>query len=169
MQVIRHRNKVDVGKALKMRFEKGMTLDEIGKVFGVDRSAIHHALKPFKQYLDNPESVRAFNEHKTSLLSVVEQELVSRLLNKDTLKKGTVNNLAYALGTVHNINRLEQGKATQNINIQSMIQHTQAGISEATEALRAIQEQLQVSTGSGEGAGEVMHINDNNGLRDDLT
>jgi predicted DNA-binding protein YlxM (UPF0122 family) len=161
--------RIDTGKIVRDYFVHGHIESDIARSQGVSRQAVNQALKPFKALIKDPEKVRAYQNNRALIFDAVESEIVGLALDKSKHKKATLGNVAYALDKVYNINRLEQGKATQNINIQSMIQHTQAGISEAMDALRAVQGQLQVSIGSGEGAGEVMHINDINDLRDDLT
>lgn len=133
---------IDVGKALKMRIEKCMTYPEISKVFGVSESAVKERLRPFIKYINDPESTKAFCESKSSILSVLEQELVANLLAPDKLEKASINNLAYALQNVSNINRLEQGKSTSNVNIHSLVDHVSKEIDRATEELRQLEQSI---------------------------
>lgn len=133
---------IDVTKALKLRLEKGLSYDEIGKIFGVTGQAVYQRLNSFKKYIDNPEIIQAFNENKVNILTVVEQELVSNLLAPDKVKKASLNNIAYALQNVSNINRLEQGKSTSNVNIHSLVDHVSKEIDRATEELRQLEQSI---------------------------
>ena len=107
--------KVDIAIALEMRFKKGKTLQEIADHFGVTTSAVSQRLKNFMTILQDPEALKAWTNTKTEILSAVEIKLVSQLLNADKLKGASLNNVAYALQNVFNMNRLEQDKSTANI------------------------------------------------------
>ena len=121
MGMKKRREGIDVGRALKLRIEKNLNYQEIADIFGVSAQAIQSRLAYFKPYLSDPATTKAFSEHKTSLLSVVEQELTAQMLDAKVLKKASLNNLAYSLQNIHNINRLEQGKSTENLNIRSQV------------------------------------------------
>ena len=143
VRACRGRPIVDVGRALKLRIERGLTYEEIGKCLGVSTQAIQSRLALFRPYISDPDTARAFAQHKSSLLTVVEQEITAQMLDAKVLKKASLNNLAYSLQNIHNINRLEQGKSTENLNIRSQVGYI-AGEIERLQAKEASMGTLDV-------------------------
>lgn len=111
---IKH-NKIDVARALKLRLKNGLSFDEIALHFSCSRQAVHQALRRFLHVLDHPEAIKAFEDSKAALLTVVEMKLLESLVDKDKLSKASLNNVAYAYDQIHKANRLEQDLSTSNI------------------------------------------------------
>jgi hypothetical protein len=111
--------KIDVAKALELRLTKNMTYAEIGLVFDCSPQAIEQALASFKSFLTcaDPASLKAYQEHKPSLLNAVEQRLLRSLIDEGKIEKASLNNVAYAYQQVANQNRLESGKSTSNVGV----------------------------------------------------
>ena len=107
--------RVDVAIALELRLKKGKTIQEIADHFGVCKQAVSQRLRAFMGILQTPDALKAYQNSKTDILSAVELKLVSQLLDGDKLKDASLNNVAYALQNVFNMNRLEQDKSTSNI------------------------------------------------------
>ena len=107
--------KVDLAIALEMRLKKGKTFQEIADFFHVSPQAVHQRLRDFMTVIQSPEALQAFQNSKQDILSAVEFKLVSQLLDADKLKGASINNIAYALQNVFNMNRLEQDKSTSNV------------------------------------------------------
>ena len=115
--------KLSTKELLKLNI-KGMTQTQLAALTGTTRQNISLRLSNYiskLELLEDPEKMRHFVDNKSKILTAVEGEILDYLVNPDQLKKASVNNLAYALQNIHNINRLEQGKATQNININVLI------------------------------------------------
>lgn len=108
-------NKIDIAVALEMRLKKGMTFQAIADHFKCHKSAVHQRLRNFLTILQSPEALKAFQNSKQDILSAVEFKLISQLLDANKLKDASVNNIAYALQNVFNMNRLEKGESTANI------------------------------------------------------
>jgi transcriptional regulator with XRE-family HTH domain len=115
----RKNNRIDLADILRYRLEKGLTYQEIADMYGLNKSSIFAKFQGFLKYAD-PEAVRLWEEKKPEMLSASEMVLVERMMDEDVLKKASVNNLAYALGTVNNINRLHRGQATQNVSVKAL-------------------------------------------------
>ena len=107
--------RVDIAIALEMRLKKGMTIEDIAKHFNVSKQAVSQRLRAFIGILQSPEALKAYQNAKTDILSAVELKLVSSLLDADKIKDASLNNVAYALQNVFNMNRLEQDKSTVNL------------------------------------------------------
>ena len=113
-QAIDRRRKIDIGKALQLRIEGKLTYKEIAKQLGHSKQGIIKALKPFINLLKDPGAVSAYNHNRSKFLNAVEMELVAEMVDPDKVKKASINNIAYAANTVHNMYRLNEGQTTQN-------------------------------------------------------
>ena len=118
--VITHpkQQKIDVAKALKLRLQ-GNTLEEIGAVFGVTRSAVHDALQRFQAFTQHTDTgvLTAYSEHRAELFNAVELHLTASLLDGDAMAKASLNNRAYAFKQIHEARRLQAGESTSNVSI----------------------------------------------------
>lgn len=115
----RKNNKIDLADILRYRLEKGLTYQEIADMYGLHKSSIFTKFKGFLKYAD-PEMVRLYEDKKPEILSGTEMMLIEKMTDPVNLEKASVNNLAYALGTVNNINRLHRGQATQNVSVKAL-------------------------------------------------
>lgn len=133
-------DKIDVEKALKMRLKNGLTFQEIADHFGVSRQAIHQRLSRFIDILGDADTIKAYEEHKPSLLSAVENKLLQQLIDGDKLEKASLNNAAYAFNTIYQCNRLERGKSTENVSIKSITEHYSKELDRAKDLLKTLEE-----------------------------
>ena len=124
------RQKIDVSRALKLRLQ-GNTLEEIGKVFGVSRAAVHESLQRFEAFTSKAQAgtLTAYSEQRSELFNVVEAHLTESLLDGDALQKASLNNRAYALKVIHEARRLESGQSTTNLSVLGQIvQRAESGL-----------------------------------------
>ena len=128
---------IDVSKALELKMKKGLSYQEVGKYFNVSRQAVEQRLKPFLGFLKDSGEIDAYATHKGEILQSVEMELMTDMLDTDKRKKASLNNIAYALGQVNNMNRLENNQSTANISYNNM--------SDSLEEIRARRIQLEES------------------------
>ena len=108
--------KVDAGKALQLK-QRGFTYQEIGDRMGASDSAVCTAIQRLMTSLPDPESVKAYEEQRPTLLTAAEMLLVQDITDIDKRAKASLNNVGYALTQVSNLRRLEQGKATSHVAI----------------------------------------------------
>jgi predicted DNA-binding protein YlxM (UPF0122 family) len=127
-------SKIDPVKAFRLRVAKNMTYQEIAKQFNTSPQAVEQRLKRFKALIADPELVKAYEENKQHLLSEVESRLLVQLVDPKKLKEASLNNVAYSVSQVNNMNRLARGEATQNIDIKSMQVHSQTELDESVKA-----------------------------------
>ena len=113
-------NRIDTSKLLKQYFIYGLPEAEISRMQCVSREAVNRALKPFKQLISNPDSLRAYQDNRSLVFDAIEHEMTSLIVDGDKKKKATLGNVAYALDKVYNINRLEKGLSTQNVSIMDL-------------------------------------------------
>lgn len=112
--------RVDVKKALELRRLKHMTFPDIAKIMGTTKQAVQQALKRFDKILLPAEQLEAYRGHKSDIMESVEFELLNEVIDSDRVQKASLNNVAYALGTIGNMTRLEKGQSTTNISFQDM-------------------------------------------------
>jgi len=108
-------SRIDVARALQLRLEKGLTYRELGRLFGVSAQAVHKALEPFRNLLEQPAAAAAYRKQETQILDGVRMALVSHMLEPEKLAKASVNNLAFAYQQVFNASRLLRDQSTANI------------------------------------------------------
>ena len=133
-----HQGRIDVLKALELRTKKGLTYPEIAKYMGVTKQAVHAALKRFNTLLMQPGELDAFRGAKADLLESAEARLLNEVIDPDKMRKASINNVAYALGQVSNIARLEKGLSTSNVAYVDM----SASLEELRQQRRQLEEAL---------------------------
>jgi len=100
---------------------RGWSEREIAAYYGKNPGTIHTKLQGLWRLLDG-QSIEAYQDNKVALLSAIEQEMLSLLLNTDKTKKATLGNVAYAFTQLHQARRLEVGQSTQNIALREIIE-----------------------------------------------
>lgn len=105
--------KIDIKKALKLRYTNNLSLDDIAKHFNCHKSSVHAALSRFEKLLRPNEEIEAFEDHKSKILSNLEWKLIEKMMDEDTIKSASLNNAAYAYQQAATQNRLEKGLATE--------------------------------------------------------
>ncbi|MFI5364362.1 MAG: hypothetical protein ACHQ4J_01950 [Candidatus Binatia bacterium] len=115
-------HKLDVGRALELRLERGLSYEAIGQLCGgVTKQAVALALKPFRQLLDHPDSVRAYATHEPRLLDAARMTLLANMLDPARLQKAPPNHLAYTFSQLFQAGRLLRGQSTSNIGLRSTV------------------------------------------------
>lgn len=143
--------KINVADALKLRIVNHLSYQEIADKYGVTKQAVFDALTRFQRFIDNPETIKAYREHKTDLLDVVEMTMLEDMLDQEKRKKATLGNTAYALTQVFNANRLEKGQSTSNIayqDISAKLQELEAEEEKLMKEIAALEMQTNVSNDS---------------------
>ena len=119
----------DRAEAIKLRL-KGYTYRDIAKLFGLKaHGTIISGLKPFKALFDaveNPELIEAFRRNKSKILTAAQMTLVMDLFDHDKREKASLNNTAYAFDKLNNAIRLEDGEATEIVDLNALINDAQA-------------------------------------------
>lgn len=109
--------KIDVGKALELRL-KGLSYEEIGKQFGCSKVAVFDRLKRFRNMLDDPDSIKVYEDNTSKLLSNAQVSLLSAALNPDTVKKSSTLQLLSGYGILFDKQRIINNLSTANISIR---------------------------------------------------
>ena len=107
--------KFDIGQALALRLNNALSYQEIAEKLDVSRQAVHQRLQPFIRALEDPQAIQAFERNEPHLISAAKLRIYTHILDDDTLKKASLNNLAYAYDKLNYVKRLEEDKSTANI------------------------------------------------------
>ena len=107
--------KINVEKALMLRLVNQMSYGDIAKIFDVSAPAVYKALEPYIDALSDIESIKSFEANEAKLLNVAKLKIYRHLVKDETLKKASLNNLAYAYDRLNVVKRLEEDKSTANI------------------------------------------------------
>jgi DNA-binding CsgD family transcriptional regulator len=135
-------NKIDVGKALKLRLVKGLAYEEIAKQLGCAKSTAYKCIHDILALVDNPKANRAFAENQVNIMQGAERVLLGYMLDPENLKRASVNNLAYAFQQIHNARRLESGLSTENVDVLARYEALQEQKRTKTEAVVKIRRRL---------------------------
>ena len=107
-------------KALELRF-KGLSYTEIGSVLDPDNpytdSTVQYHLDRFKQFIENPDALKSYEENRSSVLNALEFELLRSLSDGEAIQKASLRDRTIAFGTVFDKRRLESGKSTENLGV----------------------------------------------------
>ena len=123
----------DVGKALQLRM-RGMSYEDIGKIVGRTKQAVHHRLQPF---ISDLPALQAYKDYRADLFAAKQAEL---LLNLTKAKQKDMSGLQMvtALGILYDKERLERGQATEIVEYNEFEEQTQ----DLASKKRAIEERL---------------------------
>ncbi len=109
-------DKINLVEALQLRFVNKLTYKQIGEKYGVSAQAVEQRISRFKEKFGDSEEIQQYTSNRDGILTVVEREILSRIVDPSKLQKATINNLAYAFQQVFNARRLEEGKSTANLH-----------------------------------------------------
>ena len=109
-------DKINLVEALQLRFVNKLTYKQIGEKYGVSAQAVEQRISRFKEKFGDSEEIQQYTSNRDGILTVVEREILARIVDPSKLEKATINNLAYAFQQVFNARRLEEGKSTANLH-----------------------------------------------------
>lgn len=98
----------DIKAAINLRFKNGLSYSKIARQLSAPVSSIHKALKPLEAILKNSSPAIVYEGNKADILSAIEFELASQLMNKKKINKASLNNIAYSFKMVNEVSRLER-------------------------------------------------------------
>ena len=99
-KVANKQNKIDIGKAIKMKYINGMTEADISRYFKCSTSYMNDTLKPFADLFNNNIAVQYVSKNITGTLRQVTANLLLQLADKKKLKEASLNNIAYSFSQV---------------------------------------------------------------------
>ena len=134
--------KIDLNKAVKMRFLNGNTFPEIAKYFKVSTQAAEQALKPFKNLIADKNILKTYQENYSAILRNSNMRLMEAMHDPEKIQGASLNNVAYAFNTVANHLRLEENKSTDNVGFKGMIDHIKKSSDDLDTMQDALSEQL---------------------------
>lgn len=114
-------DRLDLSKAVKQKFVNGLTDQEIGDQFGVTRQAVNKALKPFKEIMQENNTLQTYQDNYTKVLRNSNMLLMGDMLNPEKRKAASLNNIAYAWDKIATHLRLEENKSTENVSLRSAV------------------------------------------------
>ncbi len=109
-------DKINLVEALQLRFVNKLTYKQIGEKYGVSAQAVEQRISRFKEKFADSEEIQQYTSNRDGILTVVEREILSSIIDPSKLQKATINNLAYAFQQIFNARRLEEGKSTANLH-----------------------------------------------------
>lgn len=118
--------KIDLKKAFELRYLRGLTQPEIAQYFDCTTQAVSAALLRFENVLKSSRDIDLYTQNRGRVLDALEMELVFDMFDGDRRQKASLNNVGYVFDKVSIHNRLEQGKATANVALHSILERLDA-------------------------------------------
>jgi predicted DNA-binding protein YlxM (UPF0122 family) len=125
--------KIDVGLALKLRLHNRLSIPQIAQYFGVSHQAVYKALENVKNIINIDMDLESFEQSRSDLLTAVELQLLNDLVEPTKREKASVNNIAFALSKVFDMNRISQGKSTSIVGYQDLTHQHEVLLGEIVE------------------------------------
>jgi hypothetical protein len=113
--------KINVGEAVALRLVNGLEYTTIAKLYGATKQGVEQAIKAYLKKIGHPAILETYKKNKTEFLTLAESVLLTDMLDQGKRDKASLNNTAFAFGTVHKANLLEQGKPTEVIDSRQAI------------------------------------------------
>ena len=136
-------HKIDLTEAFKLRYKHCLSYQQIADRFGVTKQAVHQRLSKISNLLPQADEIEAYRQNKAQMLTALEYKVYNKMLDEDKLKDASFNNLAYGFQNICTQNRLEQGLATERVDVQT--------ITATIDDVRKERERLQKEMGIQEG------------------
>ena len=127
-------NRIDLNRALRLRFHNNMSITEIADVFGVTKQAVSKRLKPYTQTSGNIEE---FKKYKSDMLHE-KQFAMLRELTPDKIKSMSAYQLTGMFSMLYDKTRLEDGESTENVSIDEINQRLRERQREIDELKKAL-------------------------------
>lgn len=108
-------DKIDINRAVKMRYINGNTYREIGQSFGVSPQAVEQALSKFKDLFNTTQTSQHISDNYSQVLKNINSKMLLEMVEPKRLKdkRLTLNQLAFAQNSIDRQIRLEQNKPTE--------------------------------------------------------
>lgn len=135
---VKERVGFDTPKAVKLRYNQGLSYAQIAKLMDCSKSTVGAALRPFERLMKHNGDVKAFVQNHSTILEGVLMEFVSAMQDPAKLKSATLNNLSYSYDRIFNALRLLQDKST--VNVAHAVDHA-ATIAEIDAEIAALTDQ----------------------------
>lgn len=113
--------KFDVAEALKLRLVHKLTYPEIGRLLGVDASAVWRRLKRFHEMVNDPEAAVAYHENEAVILDSLRMRAVANMLKPGALEGASPRDLAVVFGIAFDKMRLLRGQSTSNVGLKAAL------------------------------------------------
>lgn len=105
-------NRIDLAKALDMRFRKRMTYNEIGRVMGVSKQAVHERLARYTKLIGDPEDIQAHDDHVDRILTGAMSKIINAVVDEKKIERCSTYQLAASYGILFDKQRLVRGQST---------------------------------------------------------
>ena len=106
----KRQRKVNVDKALELRVDHGLSYQQIADLQGVDKAAIHRAIKDL---LPNHET-QVYKSNRADILANLQGKIIKSITDED-IKKAPFGSRILAMAQLIDKERLERGQSTENI------------------------------------------------------
>ena len=103
------KKKIDSFKILELR-KKGNSIRDIAKITETSPVTVQKTLNGFSNLFEKMENVETFEKNKSKILTASVWKILESLNRDDLHDKATVQQLAYALRALDNVQRLDAGK-----------------------------------------------------------
>lgn len=118
--------------------KKGLNYEEIGKICGVTKQAIHSR---FQTHGLANYSLRHYVENRADIFAWMQSRLLFSLSDAD-IKRMAPDRRVWAAAVLYDKERLERGMSTENLSISSIAVHLQSTLAEHQERSKLLLEAM---------------------------
>jgi hypothetical protein len=114
-------NKKIVKEVIRLKTQNpNMTMVEIGKIVGRDKSTI---LRTLQRYNVDRKKLESFKDYRADLLAGVQDKMLESIANED-FDKVSLRDKTVSFGIIYDKERLERGLSTQNTALSALVEKT---------------------------------------------
>lgn len=116
--------KLDVARAIRFRFERGLTYKEIGKLYGVKATTVQMALKPYKRLFGDEQAqdkATTYRRTESFVVDRLKQTFAENLLDPSKIRAATIRDLGMVWSKLFEASRLLNDQSTANIGLRAQI------------------------------------------------
>lgn len=109
-------NRVDVSRAIKLRFQKGLKYEEIARMMGVTAPSVCEALRPYRNLMEQAGQTTS-DDAMGELLSAAATVHLASSVDPQKMEKMSGRDHAVAAGIFMDKSRLYKGQATSHTSV----------------------------------------------------
>lgn len=118
----------DLMEALKLRFRRGWSLPSIAHHMQIPLSTLYARLQAVSVFFKGKGAAEAnqiYIDFRSEFLNTAERVILTQMMEPETLKRASFNNLAYGFQQIHTARRLEMDLSTANVSSRVQVRDMQ--------------------------------------------
>lgn len=123
---------IPIEQLLELKNKK-LTNEQIANIIGCSKSNVFQRLRPYNSKINELE---LHKRHRADILTSVQKRIVEGITD-DKIADAPLNQLSVAYGILYDKERLERNKSTQNLSVNSLVEHHEKQLADLEQNLTA--------------------------------